>query len=106
MGGLEQNKACGPPHTKAKSTPTCPKNPIAVSIAIGAFQRPRGMCIKYAQMGVTPTASATTQSYDEDKIDGFYLNCIKPYIPVQLQSEFDSVECKLWVDWPDFFAWG
>ena len=45
-----------------------------------------------AQMGVPSTSSATTQSYDEDKIDGFYLNCIKPFIPVQLQSEIDSVE--------------
>ena len=45
-----------------------------------------------AQMGVPSTSSATTQSYDEDKIDEFYLNCIKPFIPEQLRSEFDSAE--------------
>ena len=53
-----------------------------------------------AQMGVPSTSSATTKSYDEE-IDGFYLNCIKPFIPVQLQSEFDSVE---WSDVGSLFS--
>ena len=55
-------------------------------------------------MGVPPAASATTQQYDEDRIASFYANCISPYIPEQLRSEFDSVE---WSDVGSLFtkAW-
>ena len=45
-----------------------------------------------AQLGIPPSTSAATQRYKEDKIESFYTNCISPFIPAELRSEFDSVE--------------
>ena len=54
------------------------------------------------QMGVPPPAtSAASQRYDDERMDSFYANCIQPYIPEDLRSEFDSVE---WSDVGTLFS--
>ena len=54
------------------------------------------------QMGVPPPAtSAASQRYDDERMDSFYANCIQPYIPEELRSEFDSVE---WSDVGPLFS--
>ena len=54
------------------------------------------------QMGVPPPAtSAASQRYDDERMDSFYANCISPYIPEELRSEFDSVE---WSDVGTLFS--
>jgi hypothetical protein len=54
-----------------------------------------------AQDGVSLASSNSTQSYDETRIDDFYANCIAPFIPEQLRSEFDAVE---WSDIGSLFT--
>ena len=54
-----------------------------------------------AQMGLPPATSAASQRYDEERMDSFYANCIQPYIPEELRSEFDSVE---WSDVGTLFS--
>ena len=54
------------------------------------------------QMGVPPPAtSAASQRYDDERMDSFYANCISPYIPEDLRSDFDSVE---WSDVGTLFS--
>jgi hypothetical protein len=54
------------------------------------------------QMGVPPPAtSAASQRYDDERLDSFYANCISPYIPEDLRSDFDSVE---WSDVGTLFS--
>ena len=52
-------------------------------------------------MGVPSATSAASQRYDEERMDSFYANCIQPYIPEDLRSEFDSVE---WSDVGTLFS--
>ena len=54
-----------------------------------------------AHMGVPSATSAASQRYDEERMDNFYANCISPYIPEELRSEFDSVE---WSDVGTLFS--
>ena len=56
-----------------------------------------------AQMGATivPSTSQAAQRYEDDRMDSFYANCIQPYIPDELRSEFDSVE---WSDVGTLFS--